>query len=253
MENTKRVALITGAAGGIGRAIAILLAKDSIVVLLDQNDEVTALADDLETAGRRAVPLVADLADPGQIQRAVADMENAVGPCDILINNAGIHPRPADGRTFGFEDVSLETWEVVLQVNLTAPFLLSQRVLPAMKRKGWGRIVNVASRAGRTYSDRAAAPYSASKAGLIGLTRSIAGEFGPYGVTANCVAPGQTSAGHARKTDPTVLAAAAAAMPTRRLGAAEEIASVIQYLTTDLAGFVNGAVWDVNGGGFMGG
>ncbi|WNI21427.1 MULTISPECIES: SDR family NAD(P)-dependent oxidoreductase [unclassified Streptomyces] len=247
----QKVALITGAASGIGLAVATLLAEESTVVLLDRSEAVWAVAERIEAEGHRVLPLVADLGNHQQIDTAVGRMHELVGPCDILVNNAGIHPK-RNGIVPGFEDLSLEEWDRVMRINLSAPFLLCQRAVAPMREKGWGRIINVASRAGRTYSDRAGTHYSASKAGLIGMTRKIAGDYARYGITANCVAPGQIETPLARTSDPQVLQNAAMTTPARRLGTAAEVASAIRYLASDQAGFVNGAVVDVNGGGFIG-
>jgi len=247
----KRVALVTGAARGIGLAAATALASEFTVVLLDRDETVTQQAANLTQLGSDALAIVADLATPGELRDAARRLDEELGGCDVLVNNAGIHPKPA-GRITPLDAIGLDEWELVLRINLTAPFLLCQRVLVGMKERGWGRIVNLASRAGRTYSERAGAHYSASTAGIIGLTRKIAGDYAAFGITANCVAPGQISTPMARASRSDVLAAAARQTPVGRLGTEAEVAAAIRYLASNEAGFVTGAVLDVNGGAFMG-
>ncbi|MDO8704416.1 MAG: SDR family NAD(P)-dependent oxidoreductase [Sulfuricaulis sp.] len=251
-SSTQRVVLVTGAASGIGLATARRFAADHLkVILLDRSEGVHAIAKEFEQQGFNALALVADLGDVEQIQRASETVKTMTGGCDILVNNAGIHPK-RNGITISLEEMTLEDWETVFRINLTAPFLLCQKFIGGMKARQWGRIINVTSRAARTYSDRAGTHYSASKAGLIGMTRKIAGDYAAFGVTANCVAPGQIETPLARTSDPKVLANAAKTTPAGRLGTADEVASSIQYLASDAAGFITGAVIDVNGGGFIG-
>ncbi|MES2186618.1 MAG: SDR family NAD(P)-dependent oxidoreductase [Pseudomonadota bacterium] len=252
IDSHQRVALVTGAASGIGLACARRLADGGLrVVLLDRSASVLAIASRFTADGHRVEAVVADLADRTGLRHGVAEVLEKAGRCDVLVNNAGIHPKPS-GAIVSLEDTSLEEWEAVFSVNVTAPFLLCQAFAGGMKQRGWGRIVNVVSRAGRTYSDRAGSHYSASKAALMGFTRKIAGEYAAFGVTANCVAPGQIETPLARTSTPEVLARAARATPVGRLGTADEVASAIQYLASEPAGFITGAVLDVNGGIFMG-
>jgi 3-oxoacyl-[acyl-carrier protein] reductase len=252
VDDHRRVALVTGAASGIGLACAQRLADDGLkVVMLDRSDAVIAIARRFAAEGHSVDAVVADLADHAGLQRCVEEVLEKAGRCDVLVNNAGIHPKPS-GSIVSLENTSLEEWEAVFSVNVTAPFLLCRAFAGPMKQRGWGRIVNVVSRAGRTYSDRAGSHYSASKAALMGFTRKIAGEYAAFGVTANCVAPGQIETPLARTSRPEVLAKAASATPAGRLGTADEVASAIQYLASEPAGFITGAVLDVNGGIFMG-
>jgi 3-oxoacyl-[acyl-carrier protein] reductase len=246
-----RTALVTGAASGIGRESARLLAEAGIrVILLDRSEQVREAAAELAAAGAQAEAVVADLSDLAALDRVGDQVLALCDGVDILVNNAGVHPK-VDGRIAQFEAIALADWEFVFRVNTTAPFLLCQKMLPAMKRKGWGRIVNIASRAGRTYSPRAGTHYSASKAAVIGMTRKIAGDYAPFGITANCIAPGQIETPLARTSAPEVLAEAAKKIPAGRLGTVGEIASAVLYLASDGASFVNGTVVDVNGGETM--
>lgn len=243
-------ALVTGAASGIGLACARQLASRRPVLLLDRDDNVDAVAAQLCADGFQAHSVTADLADVDTLPGRVQDLERSYGPIAILVNNAGVHPK-RDGHITAPEAVTLAEWDTVLRINLTAAFFLCQGVLPGMKARRWGRIVNIASRAGRTWSDRAGIHYSASKAGLIGMTRKLAGDYAPHGITANCVAPGQISTPLGRQHDPAVLARVVANTPAQRLGTPEEVAAAVGYRSSEEAAFVTGAVLDVNGGGFI--
>jgi 3-oxoacyl-[acyl-carrier protein] reductase len=245
-----RIALVTGAASGIGLAIATRFVGAGMrVLLVDRSDSVVEVAQ--RFGQESALGWVADLGVTEDVLGTVQKVKEAFGRCDVLVNNAGVHPK-VNGRIVSLEDTTLEAWETVFRINLTAPFLLCQRLLPGMRDQRWGRVINIASRTARTYSDRAGTHYTASKAGLIGMTRKIAGDYAPFGITANCVAPGQIETPLARTSTPEVLAKAAASTPAGRLGTADEVASAVVYLASDDAAFITGTVIDVNGGGFIG-
>ena len=245
----RKNALVTGAAGAIGAAIAkLLLERDCFVILADRNEAVRDIALSLGSA-KEVAAVTVDLSVGQQIAAFATDIATTFGGIDVLINNAGIHPKN-NGRKFLLEELSLAQWQEVLFVNLTAPFLLYQSAFPHMRAKGWGRVVNVTSRGGRTISPLAAGHYSASKAGLIGLTRVMALESATFGITANCVAPGPIATGMSAPNAEAV-AIARASIPIGRQGEPEDVASAIDYLVSDRAGFVTGAIIDVGGGSFM--
>lgn len=246
---TPRTALVTGAARGIGLAVAgHLAAQGHRVLLADILPEVEAVARDLpgDTHG-----YVTDLSSLDTIGSFVATLTQAHGPIGILVNNAGISPKH-DGKRASFEALELAEWQAVLDVNLTAAFLLCQAVLPGMRQQGWGRIVNMASQAARTRSLVAGFHYAASKAGLVGLSRTLAAEVGPDGITVNCIAPGRIDTPMAAEAGADVNAAYVATIPASRIGTPEDIAAAVAYFASDASGFVTGTVMDINGGHFMG-
>ncbi|NMM81373.1 hypothetical protein B2J86_10650 [Acidovorax sp. SRB_14] len=249
--STFRTSLVTGAAGGIGLETAETLARrGDRVILLDRSDQVQEVAAAMRAEDLQAEAFVADLTDLAQIDDVANRILTFTGGIDILVNNAGVHPK-INGRIPGFEDITAQDWEMVFRINTTAPFLLCQRFLGGMKEKKWGRVVNIASRAARAYSDRAGTHYSASKAAVIAMTRKFAGDYAAYGITANCIAPGQIMTPLARRSTPEVLEAAVRRIPVGRIGTVEEVAAAAAYFTSDLAAFVTGTVLDVNGGETM--
>jgi len=149
-------------------------------------------------------------------------------------------------------EIALGDWDQVLRVNLTAPFLLCQALLPDMCRRGWGRVVNIASRTGRTFTGTAGLHYTASKAALVGMTRQLAGESAAAGVTVNCVAPGRIDTPLLRQVAPERVAASMRSIPAQRLGTPAEVAAAVGFLVSPGAAFITGACLDVNGGDFMG-
>jgi NAD(P)-dependent dehydrogenase (short-subunit alcohol dehydrogenase family) len=243
-----RSALVTGAAGGLGAAIASHFVADGIEVhLLDRDPVVHDVARRLEADGSAlAHGHVVDLADEAAILTETAELPRV----DILINNAGIHPK-LDGKAIPIEKLELADWNAMIAVNLTAAFLLSRELLPAMSERGWGRIVNLGSRAGRALSPLSSVAYAATKAGLIGFGRVLAAEAAAGGVTVNTVAPGPVKTALTGESSPSTQARLVDMIPLGRYGETDEVAAAVGFLASDAASYITGAVIDVNGGSFM--
>jgi 3-oxoacyl-[acyl-carrier protein] reductase len=245
-----KIVLVTGAQRGIGRAIASRFARagaDVALNFLDDRAAAESIADEIRRVGRRAATIAADISQPGEARRLVADAESALGPIDVLVNNAGVFPRSA------FLDLTEDTWDAVVDTNLKATFVCSQEAARRMVAAGRpGTIVNVSSGAPYRGSMRATA-YMASKLGIVGLTRGMARELAPHGIRVNAVAPGITNTAMPRLGNTEeALAALARANPTGRLGEPEDIADVVVFLATDAARHVVGQVIHVNGGDYHG-
>ncbi len=240
-----RVAVVTGAASGMGRATACLFADEGAhVAVVDRVAEgAERVAAEINAAGGRAVPFFADVADAGRIKTLVEQVVEQLGPVDILVNNAGVSiAAPID------LDHWEDAWAATLAVNLTAQARLIRACLPYLKAKREGRVVNIASTEGLG-ATAYMSPYTASKHGVIGLTRSLAVELGSQGVTVNCVCPGPI---HTGMTSPIPDDAkgkfARRRVPLRRYGEPEEVAHMTLSLVLPAASFVNGAVVVVDGG-----
>ncbi|TQC48204.1 SDR family oxidoreductase [Rhodococcus sp. WS4] len=193
----------------------------------------------------------ADLANRAALREFVDWMHSTYDGCDALINCAGINVYLPDGEQPPVDELEDHDWDRTLAINLTAPFLLTRGFLPRMKARGWGRIVNIASRAAHMYYPGANSAYGASKAGLLGLTRFTAGEAANSGVTSNTVAPGRISTPLANKATPKVVQSAVNSIPLGRVGEVEEIAAAVGFLASEQSSYINGAVIDVNGGAYM--
>ena len=252
-QRPNRVALVTGGSRGIGLAIARRLARDGVclIVCSTKEEEAKHAAAQLRAVGAEAIGLQADVSAESSVRALFAAIEAQIGRLDILVNNAGVNP-VLDGRKRAVEDMPLEIWNRALAVNLTGPFLVSRAAIPLLKRNSWGRIVNLSSRAGRTFTSLNSSHYAASKAGLAGLSRSLAGELAPYAITVNCVAPSRVDTQLIRATDSgNATAGRAGAGPLDRIAAVEDIANAVAFLCSDQADFITGTILDVNGGSFM--
>ena len=248
IELTDKVAIVTGAAQGIGEATARKLAeRGARVVGIDiVGDRLNGV---MQSIGGKAI--VHDVTDAEGDLRLIQDVHREYGRIDILVNVAG---GVLDaGR--GIEAVTMEQWHRVVALNMHAPFYLCKAVAPIMKAQGWGRIVSIGSGAGRSYSRTKVVPYAAAKAGLHGMMRQIAVELAPYGVNCNVVAPGFiiTERGRAdwERRDPAQKEREMATIAADRLGAPEEIADVVAFVVSDEASYIVGQTIMVDGGHWM--
>lgn len=240
-----RVAIVTGAARGLGRAAAERLYERGASVVVHVRDQARADAV-AQSLGERAHGVAGDLAKSGVPADIVKRAVDRFGRVDVLVNNAAL------ALTTRFPDLGADEWRAALEVNLTAPFLLTKAVLPTMQARHYGRIVNVSSSAGRTVSTLGGAHYTASKAGLLGLTRAAAKELGKLGITVNAVCPGMIDTELTRESaSQEVLERLAASYPVPRLGTAVEVADLICFLASEEAGYITGASLDVTGGDLM--
>ena len=244
---TGRVAIVTGAARGLGHAAVTRLLERGASVAVNVRDHARAEAVAKSfTADDRVLAVPGDVAANGAPEAIVQQTLARFGRVDILVNNAA-YARPAR-----FASLTASEWRRALEVNLTAPFLFIQAVLPAMKTQQYGRIVNISSTAGRTVSTLGGAHYTASKAGLLGLTRAAAKELGTFGITVNAICPGMIDTELTRETaSPELLDRLAAGFPVPRLGTAGEVADLICFIASEAAGYMTGTSLDISGGDLM--
>lgn len=237
----ERVALVSGGSRGIGAATCVALAQAGCDVAIGYRQSkaaADAVAADVQAAGRRAVVIQADMADNAAADTLVAETEKALGPVEVLVNNAGINP------IYPVDDIDLARWNETLQINLTATFALSQRVIPGMKQRGWGRLIalsSVAAQLGGVIGPH----YAASKAGQLGLMRSYAQLLAGTGITSNAIAPALIEtdmiAGNEQITPDMI--------PLGRFGAVDEVAELVVHLARN--GYITGQTFNVNGGLYM--
>jgi len=240
-----RVALITGAARGLGRAAAERLLERGAAVAVNVRGEDRAEAVARELGGR-AFAAPGDVADSAALSAMVGRVLDRCGRLDVLVNNAAL------ALSTRFEKISEEEWRRAMDVNVTAPFLLIRAALPAMKAAGYGRIVNISSTAGKSVSTLGGAHYTTSKAALLGLTRAAAKELGPFGITVNAICPGLIDTELTRENaSDDDLARYARSFPIQRLGRPVEVADLICFLASEAAGYITGASLDINGGDLM--
>ena len=251
MSNSERVALITGAARGIGAGVAKRLAEAGHpVVLADMIEGVEDTAEALRRAGHEARAIRLDVSDEAQVGNLPQMLRDWWYKLGVVVNNAGISPK-LNGRPRKIADMPVAEWRKVLEVNLTGAFLVSQACMVPLKARKWGRIINMTSQAARAKSQIAGAHYAASKTGLMGFTRSLAVELGPDGITCNAIAPGRIDTPMAQGATDAVNAAFIAQVPMGRVGTPLDVAEVVAFLASDAAGYVTGATIDVGGGSFM--
>jgi 3-oxoacyl-[acyl-carrier protein] reductase len=241
-----KVAIVTGAGRGMGKATALTLARDgAAVVVNDINPKLAeAVAKEIEAAGGQVLAYVADVSDEAQVQAMVDATVERFGTVDILVNNAGILR-----STSPLETIPLEEWELIMTVNVTGVFLCTKAVLPIMKAKRSGKIVNISSSAGRSTSTFGGAHYTTSKAAVLGLSRHTAREAAPYNVNVNAVAPGSMDTEMVRElATPEHMERERQGIPLHRLGTAQDEANLVAFLCSEESSYIAGATIDINGG-----
>ena len=244
-ETDSKIALVTGAAMGIGAAIAERLARDGMRVLVsDINlEEADKTARCLRDHGLSAQPLQLDVGLPASVDSAFDHVAKTYGRCDVIVNNAGI------AKTFPFIEFPLDNWLATLDINLTGTLLCSQRAARLMVPRRWGRIINIASVAGMRAVGKGRTAYGTSKAAVIGLTRQIASELAEHGITANAIAPGPVDTPMTEVLhSPAFREAYTSAIPMKRYGRPDEIAGAVAFLASENAAYITGAAIPVDGG-----
>ena len=241
---SKRVALVTGGMGGLGTAICKALAEDGCIIVANclpgfpQKEEWLTRT---RSEGYAFHAVEGDVSDYEGCAKMVKEIEATIGPVDILVNNAGIT------RDNMFRKMVKSEWDAVLTVNLDSVFNVTHHILPGMAERGWGRVINMSSVNG-VKGQFGQANYAAAKAGILGFTKSIAQEVAKKGVTVNAIAPGYVGTDLVMAIKPEVREQIVATIPMGRLGQPEEIAHLVRYLSSELAGFMTGATLNINGG-----
>ncbi|NIO71801.1 MAG: glucose 1-dehydrogenase [Anaerolineae bacterium] len=247
MKFAGEVALVTGAARGIGEAIALKLAREGADVVVTDVDLEGAqrVAQEIERLGRKAKAIQADVSQREAVQRLVSEAVSVFGKIDILVNNAGIIRRGT------FLEHDPQDWEKVLSVNLGGTFNCAKEVVPLMIKQGGGKIINISSVVGKMGDIASAPSYGTSKGAINTFTKSLARELAPYGINVNAVAPHAIETDMSREWSEEKRRQIVEAIPLKRLGKPEEVAEVVAFLASDGAGFITGQILDVNGGYLM--
>mgnify|MGYP002543141106 CR=1 FL=1 len=239
-----KIAIVTGSGKGIGRACALQLAREGAnVVISDIDDEAGAkTCEDIEALGVGALYVHCNVSDEADVKKLFKAAYSKFGRIDILINNAGISPK------LPFYEITEEQFRNVLDINLKSNFMCSKEAFEYMKDNGWGRIVSLSSLAGLHGGINSAAHYSASKAGIIGLTKTLAKQVGKYNITVNCVAPGRIDTAMTRMLSEEKLKEVIDRIPVKRLGTVEEVANVIVFLASEGGSYITGTCVEILGG-----
>ena len=249
IDLTGRVALITGGSRGIGRATAILFAKANadVAITYHKNEEsANQVVNQIKNLGRKAIAVKGNVGKSEDVKRMVKEVLDHFGKIDILVNNAGIWTYGAIG------EMSEETWDETIEVNLKSVYLFSNEVVPIMKKQKWGRIINISSTAGQR-GEAFHSHYAASKGAIIAFTKSLAVELAKYNILVNCVAPGWVNTDMCAEvfSDPNFVEQVKSTIPLGRIPEPEEIAGPIVFLASELANWITGATISVNGGSIL--
>lgn len=244
-----KVVIVTGAGRGMGLACGCAFAEEGAsVALLDISTDATqATVDRLHNEGKKALGCACDVADPDEVQHCLNTVVETFGTVDVLVNNAGVLR-----VTTPAEDIEVAEWDQLMDVNVKGVFLFSKAVLPIMRGKKGGKIVNLASSAGRSTSELGGAHYTASKAAVLGLTRHMAREYGPHGININAICPGLVETPMIREeAPPEKLNHWIGQIPLGRFAKPEEAAELVLFLASDASRYITGASIDFNGGSLL--
>ena len=246
MDSDIKVALVTGSGRGLGKAIALKLAAEGIDIVVNDMDAMTAMetADEIREMGRKVLVSGANVADPLQVEEMFENISECFGRLDILVNNAGIT------RDSTFLKMTQEQWRDVIDINLTGVFNCTKPAAVMMKNAGSGRIVNLSSIAGQT-GNIGQANYAATKAAVIGMTKTLARELAVYNINVNAVAPGLIRTPMTDAIPDKVMAMMLDSIPLKRIGKPEDIANLVRFLASDESSYITGQVIGCNGGWYM--
>lgn len=243
------VALVTGGAGGIGLAIAKKLYASGMRVCVWDRKSISA--NEIGAEADRIMVQQVDITNSEAINEALKQIRDQWGGISVLINNAGISPKNNENKGIGILDVTAQEWSTVMDVNLTSLLRLIQATAPDMIRQNWGRIINMASQAGRSRTTVPGVAYVCTKTAVIGLSRYAADELGPHGITVNTLAPGRIASEMTAVVGDQINAVFVERTPVRRMGSPEDVAAAVAFYVTDEAAFLSGTILDVNGGLYM--
>jgi len=242
-----KVAIITGAARGIGKSIALSFAREGadIAICDVSRKEGQNVARAIKKKGRNAIFIECDVSNRENVENAVRSVLEYFGKIDILVNNAGIM------NTCPIEKLSVEDWDKTMAINLRGTFLFSKTVVPYMKKQKHGKIINISSLAGRTGGIMVGVDYSASKGGILAFTKALARELAPYHINVNAICPGTTKTEMIKKFDIEQIRELTKKIPLGRLGEPEDVALCALFLASEESDYITGATIDVNGGLLM--